>query len=188
MAKRIFILSLGVFIIILLFSFIPSLLLPKQNTPPPPTTSFDKDYSSLNKTVPGKSTISDVEKINGEALSKEDKDEKVYLYYPTPSSDFKNVVVFKNGVEQYALENIFSDYRGNYESFAKAYGGPGLTLYDNGPSYFSWQVFLNSGVGVKTNGKDILQIIYFVPQEKNSFVQSVGLALGLSEQKPAAVY
>lgn len=185
--KTIFILSLGIFIIILLIVFVPSLLNPSPNKPVYSPLSFDKDYSSLNKTLPGRSTIADVEKINGKPDLTESKNGEVYLYYKTPSSALNNLVVFKNGVEIFAFENIFSNYRGAYEDLAKAYGQPDVTLYKN-QSHFLWQVFLKDGVGVETDGENILAIIYFIPQDKNSFMRSVGTGMGFSEQKPEPAF
>lgn len=182
--KIILFFSLGIFTAIffvyLFLNFSSKQQLP---TPTPQTFSFDKDYSILNKTFPGKSTIDDVKKTNGAPNEVVNKNSKIYFYYKTPSSDFKNVVVFNNGAEEYAIENIFGSYRGNYDSFVKAYG-QGIAAYDKDFPYV-WQIFLNSGVGVETNNIDVVKIIYFVPQSEGSFFAGIGKEVGLAKNKPS---
>ena len=156
-----------------------------QKTPPqtvPDKLDFKKDYSSLNKVIPGKSTTEDVKKINGLPNSLVEENNKTYFYYNTPSSDFKNLVVFENNVEVYALENIFGNYRGTFDNFLKAYGTP-KTFYKKG-GLFVYKIFLSYGLGVETDEKDILKIIYFVPMTESEFLQSVAKELGLSKEKP----
>lgn len=188
-SKRILLFILGVLLLTAFIFFLSTTLQKNQKpvsvSPTPTAINFNIDYSSINKIFPGKSTTEDVKKINGEPVSVVVKNDKTYFYYQTPSLDFKNTVVFQNKVELFATENIFGGYRGDYNSFTKAYGQPNLTLYDN-TSPFIWQIFLQQGIGVETNGKDILQIIYFVPENENSFMGSVGKELGLLKEKPAS--
>lgn len=180
--KIIFLFSLGIFITaFFVYLFLNSSS--KQQLSAPQTIPFDKDYSALNKTFPGKSTMDDVKKINDAPDKTENKNGKIYFYYKTPSSDFKNVVVFNNGVEEYAIENIFGSYRGNYDSFVKVYG-QGVAAYDKDFPYI-WQVFPDSGIGIETNTIDVIKIIYFVPQNEESFFSGVGKEVGLTKNKPS---
>ena len=69
----------------------------EEKTAPQQTTvvsgGFQKDYSSLNKLFPGKSTKEDAIKLNGQPLSAKTKENKTFLYYPTPSESYKNIVM-----------------------------------------------------------------------------------------------
>lgn len=141
---------------------------------------FTKDYSSLNKLFPGKSTKDDVLKINGAPLSTTTNGDETTLYYPTPSKEFKNIVVLKNNVEFYSIENIFNSYRGTYENFQTAYGKPDLTLYNTNEDPYLWQIFLNQGLGVETNKKDIMKILYFIPQTEEGFLSTIAKEQNLS--------
>lgn len=182
---------LGIFLAIsfslIIINFLSSVqknITPNQTQRPTSPTEIKRDYNSnLNKAIPGKSNISDVIKINGTPSSRKKVGSKDYLYFKTPIDVFNNVVGFDNGIEVYATENVFGDYRGTYDSFIKAYGEPGLTLYDK-TSPFVWQIFLQQGVGVQTNGASITQVVYFVPQAEDSFMQNVGNDLGLSKERP----
>ena len=162
----------------------------QKNTAPGPTQrpttieEIKKNYNShLSQTLPGKSTISDVTKTNGSPSSVKKIGNKTFFYYDTPVEVFKNIVGFENGIEYYALENIFDDSAGNYKSFVAAYGEPDLTMYDNSP--YVWRIFLNSGIGVQTNNKDVAQILYFIPQKDDIFVNGVAKNVGLSLQPPS---
>lgn len=182
--KVIFLFLLG--ILALVFVVILFLSSPSQKKPQieaPKTLSFDKDYSSVNKIAPGKSTTQDAIKTNGQPNLMENRNGKTYYYYNTPSLDFKNMIVFKNNVEEYALENIFGSYRGDYGSFTKAYGQPDFPAYDKDFPYV-WQIFLSIGIGVETNNKNIIKIIYFIPSNKDYFTNGIGEELNLSTQKP----
>lgn len=144
---------------------------------------LNKDYGSrLYQTVPGKSTTSDVIKINGKPSSFKTDGKKTYFYYKTPHSDFQNIVLFKNNIEVYALENIFGNYRGTFDNFLKAYGAAKAFYKKGGP--FVYKIFLSYGLGVETDEKDILKIIFFVPMTESEFLQSVAKELGLSKEKP----
>ncbi len=143
---------------------------------------FTKDYSSLNKLFPGKSTKEDVIKTNGVPLSTTTNADETTFYYPTPSKEFQNTVVFKNNVELYSIENVFGSYRGTYKDFQNAYAGSPLTLYNTSEDPFVWQIFLNQGLGAETNGRDIIKIIYFVPQKENEFLSTIAKSVGFSKE------
>lgn len=143
---------------------------------------FTKDYSSLNKLFPGKSTKDNVLKVNGTPLSTTVNGDETTLYYPTPSKEFQNIVVLKNNVEFYSIENIFDSYRGTYIDFQNAYGAPDLTLYNTDKGPYLWQIFLSQGLGVETNNKDIMKILYFVPQKEDEFLSTIAKKLGFSKE------
>ncbi len=149
-------------------------------TPRPIIQNLEKDYSFLNKAVPGRSTSEDVVGINGSPNSTSKTEGKTIFFYQTPSNNYKNMVVFKNNTEIFAVENVFGNYRGDYKSFQTAYGDPDLVLYSNGP--FVWSIFLRQGVGIEGNNKDISKILYFVPQRKEEFLSSVAKDLGLLQE------
>lgn len=153
-------------------------------SPKPISSDLSQEYSNLNKTLPGKSTISDVIRINGSPVSTRSEGQKTYLYFQTPIFNVVNIVAFKSGVELYALENVYGQYRGSYDNFTKAYGQPNLTLYDHTNS-LPWYVFLQNGIGVQTNGKNISKILYFFPQDENSFIDSVAKDVGLFKESPS---
>lgn len=177
--------------VVLFFILIVLFLLPQkrretnpQNTPLPVVRGdLKNNYNNLNKVLPGKSSISDVVAVNGQPASSKTLGSKTYFYYNTPITGFENVVVFENNVVIFALENVYGDYRGTYENFINAYGGENFVLYEKG-SPFVWKVFLNNGLGVQTNGKEITALLYFVPQDENYFIHNIADALGLSKQPP----
>lgn len=176
------IIILGAFILVLV-SFIKGTKEIPVPTPRPISSSLEKDYSYLNRIVPGKSTIADTIKVNGNPASTKPQDSKTYLYFQTPIRNILNTVAFKNGVEIYALENVFGNYRGMYDNFTGSYGEPSLTLYSNASS-LSWYIFLQNGLGVETNGKDISQILYFTPESESSFLDGIAKEIGLSKATP----
>lgn len=151
----------------------------EQGAPKPPAQVVSK--TDFSKTFPGKSTTSDVIKINGEPSSREIKNGKTYFYYNTTSLDFKDMVVFEKGVELYALENIFDSDETKLSNFLKSYGEY-KTYYGQGP--FLWFVFLEKGVAIETDEKDVLRILYFMPQEENLFSSLFNKELGLSKEEP----
>lgn len=156
---------------------------PNENQTNISPDALKADYSNLNKILPGQSTISDVVRLNGQPTSTKTIGSKKYLYFQTPIKTFNNFVVFEKGVVVYALENVFGEYRGRYENFTSSYGQPDLTLYDN-TSSFIWYIFLQNGVGVQTNGKDVTGILYFIPQNENSFLSGIAEDVGLSRATP----
>jgi hypothetical protein len=188
--------SFAVLAFILLIIFIPVVLYlsfggknpnPQTQTPsinPHPTplpSDFNRSYSNFNLLSPGKSDLNAVEKINGPAVSSAKNGNMTYLYYQTPSADYKNTVVLKNGILYYSLENVFGSYRGYYSDYTTAYGPPSLHLYNKDSSFSEWYIFLKQGIGLEVSGNDVLQILYFIPQSKSSFMGNFALKLGLSD-------
>lgn len=149
-------------------------------TPIPVPSDFNRDYSNLNKLIPGKSTIVDVEKINGFPSSTRTSGTQTTMYYPTPSKEHSNVVVLENGTVKYALDNVFGNYRGNYGDYSKTYGQPDMHLYNSEPgNYFDWYVFLKYGFGIENSIGGITRIVYFAPQSKESFMDTIAVDIGL---------
>lgn len=176
MKARFLIIVIVISSLLLLFS-VMSLILEKAQEVPPAAIK-ETDFS---KTVPGKSTTADVIRINGKPRTTEVKETKTYFYYETRHSDFKDTVVFERGVELYALENIFDSSEANLNNVLKSYGEH-ETYYGAGP--FLWFVFLEKGVAVETDEKEILKILYFVPQEEEGFSGLFGEELGLTKETP----
>ena len=150
-------------------------------SPTPASLQVDpkKDYSSLNKVVPGKATLKDVERINGKPLSSKTEGNKTYLYYPTPLEGFTNTVVLENNVVSYSIENVFGSYRGTVQSLRTSYGNPDFTLY--GADGYFWRVYLKEGFVAETDRTDVTTIVYFIPQTKESFMASLAKELRLLE-------
>lgn len=147
---------------------------------PPLPKDLEQDYSSLNKVIPGKSTLSDVKEINGEPESVSRLGDNTYMFYLTPLRGFKNTVFLKGDVVAYSEENVFGSYRGTFESLTTTYGSPSLILYDKETDY-PWYIYLDRGIGFLTDERDVLIVIYFVPQDKQSFIEDVAKDLKLSE-------
>jgi len=163
----------------------PSTQIPTINLHPTPIPSdFTQSYNSFNQLSPGKSDLKTIEQINGPAISSTKSGNKTYLYYQTPSADYQNTVALKNGVLSYSLENVFGDYRGVYSDYTAAYGQPDLTLYNKNSTDFQWFIFLKQGLGLEVGGNDIAQILYFIPQSKNSFISNLAPELNLVESEP----
>lgn len=152
-------------------------------TPIPVPTDFNHDYSKLNYLTPGKSMIKDVEKNSGAPYSSSIFGDLTVLYYKTPSSELNNVVVMKNGVVYYVVENIFGNYRGFYNDYESTFGQPDMTLYKK-VNAFPWSIFLEKGIGIQSSNNQITAFLYFVPQDKNTFLKTIGRDLGLSETPP----
>ncbi|MBI4097460.1 MAG: hypothetical protein HY426_00285 [Candidatus Levybacteria bacterium] len=154
-------------------------ILLKETGSPPPTISGDisGDYSSLNKVVPGKNTQDEVEKINGKPESVSTKDDKTYMQYKTPLENFINTVVLKDGRVVYSEENVFGPYRGSVSDFKDKYGTPDISLFENN---YPWSVYLGRGIAFQHDGKDVLKILYFIPQDKETFMRTLAQELGLS--------
>lgn len=151
----------------------------------PVPRDFNVDYSKINLLIPGKSTIEDVERINGKPESKVNVENNVYFYYKTPSADYKNVVAIKDGIVQYAKENIFRGLRGTYMDYQTRFGNPSLTLYDiNNPLNLEVSVFLKYGVAVGHQDDYVAWILYFTPQEGSAFIKSIAADLKLLRFKP----
>lgn len=167
-------------LIFFLWIFISGIFLNNKNLPNPVSPDFNKDYSLLYKVVPGKSTMNDVIKINGRPQTQQTNGDKTYLYYQTPSADYKNVVLLQGDVVVYTLENIFGNYRGNIETFKKKYGDSNITVYEKGND-FPWYIYLNRGLGVQSSSGLITALLYFQPQGEQSFFSNIGNDLNLNK-------
>jgi hypothetical protein len=166
----------------------PQTQIPTINPHPTPLPSdLTKSYNNFNQLVPGKSTLGDIEKTNGPAISSVKNGNKTYLYYQTPSEDYKNTVVLKNGALYYSLENVFGDYRGFYSDYTTAYGQPTLTLFNKNSGDSEWFIFLKQGLGLEVGGNDITQILYFTPQSTDNFMQNLAPDLNLISLPPEGV-
>lgn len=180
--------SAFVVVVYLIFTFLlfrPSLKnnIPIQAKPLPKT--LEENYSSLNKIVPGKSTLDDVIKIAGKPQDTSVENGKTYLYFNTPFKELKNTVLMENGVVVYAYEWIFGNQRGTYDEKTSPLGSPSLTLYTNDVFDPPWLVFLKKGAMMKVSDKIITEAVYFVPQDREAFLRSVIVSdLGLSTQPP----
>lgn len=155
----------------------------KQNvsfTPEPPISApFPK--RSFSKTVPGQSTKEDVVKINGSPDSREIRNNKEYFYYKTGGSSFKDSVVFERGVENYAVQNIFDS---SEISLAALTTNGDYKKYGDKDTGFFWYVFLDKGIAAQNDGRDVLKIIYFIPQDETSFLTTVGAETGIIKDNP----
>lgn len=180
---------LVVFFVLILLIILPSKSSPVmqvslQATPIPIPTDTSINYSNFNKLTPGKSTLNDVEKINGAPSRISTVGDKTYLYYPTPVKGFENKVLIRYGVVIYAVENVFANYRGYYDSYTKPFGSPDFAMYSTDGFDYPWYVFLTSGLAVQSSGNYITGIIYFSPQNKTNFINNISSDIGLSEQEP----
>ena len=150
------------------------------------TETLKQNYSQLNQLKPGTSTIEDVKEVNGEPTKTEEKDGKTYMYYPTPFEKDGNIVVMKDGTVEYVFEYVFGDYRGKYSDYLEMYGQPSLELKGDTSEYKIWSVYLNEGIVAVHSNDRIDGIVYFKPQNENSFMNTVASDLGLRsfEGKP----
>lgn len=188
--KRIFFLSL--FLVAIVFLGVVLLFLNHSNntsinsTPIPVPSSFNNDYSNLNLLVPGKSTLQDVLNKNGAPFSKTVDGNKIHLYYKTPGTAYENVVFLKDNIVVYALENVFGNYRGNLSSFQKNNGKEEAMFYQTGQnsSGFPWYMYFKKGIAVQSTSNQITAILYFIPQDKSSFMENVGNDLNFVENQP----
>lgn len=182
---------LGVFVFIaIVFTVFQKESAPNESPVAPTPTTFvainpprtplpvdlEKNYSNLNKVVPGKSTFNDVKKLNGAPQSVSRLDDKTYLYYKTPLERYINKVLIEKNIVVYSVENVFGSYRGKVSDYSSKYGLPDITLFEKGDSY-SWYVYLNEGIAIENDGKDVGAILYFIPQNKNSFMQTIAREL-----------
>jgi hypothetical protein len=190
----------AVLVLVLFLIFIPVVIYlqfgtkkptPRSQTPtinvhPTPIPSgFTKSYNNFNQLSPGKSNLSDIEKINGPAVSSSKKGNETYLYYQTPSTNYKNIVALKNNVLYYSLDNVFGDYRGTYSDYIASYGQPDLHLYNSDPNkLFDWYIFLKVGIGVENSDGGITRILYFTPKSKSDFMNGVAKEIELSINQP----
>ena len=164
-------------------------VIPAINPNPTPITSpLDQNYNNFNLLIPGKSTLSDVEKVNGPAYKDVVNGGKTYLYYKTPSSDYENQILLENGILIYSLEYVFGNYRGTYSDYVNTYGRPTLYLYNKDSADSEWFIFLERGFGLEVGGNDILQIIHFTPQPQGDFMKNIFPDLNLSLTPPSGVH
>lgn len=147
-------------------------------------SDFKKDYSRIIYLVPGKSTYNDTLQLLGSPISETSDKNKTVLAYSTPNPDFKNVVVLENGVVNFATEYVYSTYRGTYPNYIKKYGQPDLNLYSKVGEGYDWFIFLKKGIGVESSNNEITRIVYFVPQDKNSFINNIASFLSLLQIRP----
>lgn len=156
----------------------------KSSVAPVPIATFPndttKDYNNFRYLIPGKSTISDINKLNGKPLKETKSGDKDYLYYRAPFNNI-NPVLVKNNTLIYSSEYIFGDYRGKYFNFINAYGDPDKILYDG--SMFSWLIFYKYGIAIKGGNNDISRIIYFIPNNIPLFYDTVAKDFNLSENQ-----
>jgi len=137
--------------------------------------------ASLSLLVPGLTNRDDVYKKTGTPFSVVTKDDRTYLYYETKNSSFRDLIVLENGVELYAVENIFEDSELSLTSVLRSYGNYG-TYYSEGP--FVWYVFFEKGVAVETDEESILKVLYFIPQKESEFLANLAPELNLSKSSP----
>lgn len=141
--------------------------------------NLEKDYSNLDEVKPGKTTLEEVKKINGEPKSVKNEGGKTYLTYKTPSEAFENLVVIENNRVSYTKENVFGTYRGNVSDFKAENGEPDLLLFSED---FGWSVYLNKGIAIQHDAQDIGAIVYFIPQSKENFMNTIAKDLALTEK------
>lgn len=146
----------------------------------PTPVDLESNYSNLNKVFPGKTTLKETEDINGKPSSSSRDNEKTTLYYKTPIEGRVNKVVLEKNKTSYSIEHVFGDYRGNVSNFKSTHGEPELSLFDKQDNY-SWSVYLKQGIGIKNDGKDIGAIIYFIPQSKIEFMNTIAKDIGIVE-------
>lgn len=162
--------------------FFPTNRKPQAKPPVVPVPSdFKRDYSRIIYLIPGKSTREDVLKMLGSPVSETIDKKRTVFNYPTPNSSFVNIVVLENGVVSFAVEYVFSTYRGVYSDYATKYGQPELNLYSSDGVGPDWFIFLKKGIGVGSSNNEINRVVYFVPQDKNSFVNNIASFLNLSQ-------
>ena len=167
--NNLFLLSLSVFLVFLVFLIVVFISIGKSSKTTI-TGNFNTNYSKINTISPGKDTVKDVENNNGLPLSKSGSGNLITYYYQTPNNDYKNIVVFKNGVVYYSLEYVFNNYRGTLDSYSKKYGSPELHLYTQDNLFREWFVFLAKVVAVENGQSGISRILYFTPMTKENFI------------------
>ncbi len=172
--KRLFLtlILIGGFIYVIFMIFVLILLKEVDMLQPSTTTNeLEKDYSSLDDVVPGKSTQKEVEKINGKPESTDVQGVKTNMYYDTPLDNFTNQVVLENDRVVYSVENVFGNYRGTIANYKAKYGEPELLLYDR--DNYPIEIYLSKGIAYKHGRTEILAILYFTPQSKETFMNTV---------------
>lgn len=154
----------------------------KQPVIPIHTNNFSndttKDYNNFHYLIPGKSTISDIEKLNGAPLRITKSGNEEHLYYQAPFSNV-NPVLAKNNVLVYASEYVFGNYRGSFSDFINAYGNADKVFYDG--YGFAWLVYYKHGIAIQYSSNDIARVIYFVPNNISLFNNTVVKDFNLSD-------
>jgi hypothetical protein len=153
-----------------------------KHQPIPMPTNIETQYSNLNQLIPGKSTLEDIDSVAGIPASMQKADNKITLSYNTPVKEVKNIVLVKNGVVYYVLENVFGGYRGTYDAYVNSFGQPNFILYENTGLFYPWYVFLKKGVMVQSANNIITKIVYFIPQSENDFFNNISPELNLSRK------
>lgn len=165
--------------------------LPKSSKTPTPTTNntaipetnLDKDYSKINSIIPGKTTFAQAQQINGKADSIKRTEEKTFLYYNTPIEFKQNIIAVENNLVTYSTENVYGSYRKTVSEYTKEYGVAELKLFDQEDNY-PWDVYLSKGVAFKNDGKDVGEILYFLPQTNQQFLSNIAPELKISTDPP----
>ncbi len=143
------------------------------------TEALETEYSQINKITPGKTNFAEAQKINGKANEIKRTTDKTYLFYKTPVESHQNVILVKNNLVVYSTENVYGNYRKTVSEFKSEYGKPNMTLFELNDGY-PWDIFLTKGVGIKSDGKDVGEILYFAPQNQQSFMVNIAPELNLS--------
>lgn len=176
----------GVVFIVLLILFLVLRSTPQKDTsgikPLPMPSDPTQDYSNLYRLVPGKSTLEDVKKINGEPYNVTVFGENTYLYYKTPLKTFLNKVLIRNNKVVYSYEYVYGKYRGDYNSFINSYGEAPLKMYERENS--PWYIYPNKGIGFQSDRFDVLAVIYFVPMTKEEFIKNIAPDINLLTEEP----
>lgn len=189
--RKFFLFSVVSFLLLLIpvfifISFFFPLNRKDQKKPPviPVPSDFKKDYSKINLLEPGKSTHEDVLRLLGTPVSQGEYKNKTVLYYPTPNLSFKNTVVVEKNIVSFAVEHAYRGLRGNYSTYTTKYGHPELNLYPEIEGGYDWFIFLKNGVGIESSNNEVTRIVYFIPQDKTSFINNIAGFLSLSQTPP----
>lgn len=177
--------SMALFLIFIVLAYLALNNVGKPQSPASENNKFSQNYSNINKLTPGKSTYSEVLKKNGKPVSEKVDAYTTTLAFETPNSTFENIAVLKNNILEYAVEYVYSSYRGAYSDYTNKYGAPELHLYSD--MGYDWYIFLNEGVGVEASNNEITRIVYFTPQEKSEFINNIATPLNMSEKESKTV-
>ncbi|MCL6096894.1 MAG: hypothetical protein M1444_04440 [Patescibacteria group bacterium] len=190
MSRKIVLLIIFLFFLVLILLV---LSLPAQKQPPPapfvsPTPiqiipNPRKEQSSISTIIPGKTSDSDLQKIIGEPLSRTKDGSLTIFNYATSQKNFTDTVSLKQDIVYYTVENVFDDSTyGTTSDFVSKIGDSYTKLYDNAEGLY-WYIYLNQGVGVETNGSQVLKIVRFSPQDLSFFLSGIGASLGISQNQ-----
>lgn len=166
------------FILIVVILLGLSLFLGKDQNGP----SQERRDISFSVFVPGKSTKDEVLKKAGAPALVETHGTKTSFYYGTGNPSLRDVVVFQNNILLYAVENVFSDDELSLESVLSSYGE--YKTYDSEGTPFLFYAFLERGIAIEAGKNSITRILYFIPQEEETFLESIGNELGISKEEP----